>query len=373
MRYKTILSLTLLLMTAFFITSIILLINYLPAQAQTLFGPADTKLDFARQLVYSARLLIARDQILLSSYPVGQPQKLTIISGETANQVSQQLYQLGLIGSADGFNLYIKYSGLETRVRAGKYLVAAGKNVVQITRLICDLTPDRVKFVILPGMRVEEIAALLPTSGLNFDSQKLIETIRHPQPQILPDVLKTVTNLEGFLFPGEYEFSRNTSVDEIAKILLDRFVENINAEMMTGWQKNNLTLSQGVILASLIQREVVLPEEAPLISSVFINRLSAGMKLESDPTVQYAVGNSTNGWWKNPLSIKDLDYASDFNTYQISGLPPAAICNPDLNSLRASAFPARTVYYFFQARCDQSGKHNFFATYAEHLANLCIK
>jgi len=95
--------------------------------------------------------------------------------------------------------------------------------------------------------------------------------------------------------------------------------------------------------------------------------------LESDPTVQYALGyqNDVGTWWKSPLSGADLGAESPYNTYQIPGLPPTPMDNPDLLSLQAVAFPAETPYYFFRAACDGSGRHNFAITYEEHLNNGC--
>ncbi len=98
-------------------------------------------------------------------------------------------------------------------------------------------------------------------------------------------------------------------------------------------------------------------DEKPLIASVFYNRLNDGMRLESDPTVQYALGyqNDLGTWWKSPLSGADLGAESPYNTYQIPGLPPTPMDNPDLLSLQAVAFPAETPYYFFRAACDGPG------------------
>jgi UPF0755 protein len=97
------------------------------------------------------------------------------------------------------------------------------------------------------------------------------------------------------------------------------------------------------------------------------------MNLESDPTVQYALGyNLEQGtWWTNPLSGADLDFDSLYNTYQVPGFPPGPISNPSLNALRAVAFPAQTPYYYFRARCDNSGLHNFAETFEQHLNNGC--
>ena len=111
----------------------------------------------------------------------------------------------------------------------------------------------------------------------------------------------------------------------------------------------------------------------PLIASVFINRLNAGLKLDSDPTVQYALGYNSEdkSWWTNPLSLTDLKIDSPYNTYLYAGLPPGPIASPDLSALRAVAFPAQTPYYYFRAACDGSGKHEFSETFQEHLSKEC--
>ena len=110
-----------------------------------------------------------------------------------------------------------------------------------------------------------------------------------------------------------------------------------------------------------------------MIASVFTNRLRAGMRLDSDPTVQYALGYdpATGRWWKSPLSLDDLQVVSPYNTYQILGLPPGPIANPSLNALRAVAFPAETPYYYFRAACDGSGRHTFAETFEQHQDNAC--
>ena len=120
-----------------------------------------------------------------------------------------------------------------------------------------------------------------------------------------------------------------------------------------------------------MEREAIQDQEAPQIASVYLNRLKIGMKLDADPTVQYALGfNPVQAtWWTNPLSTTDV--ASPYNTYFNPGLPPSPISNPSLNSLQAVAFPADTPYYYFRARCDGSGLHAFAATFEEHVANEC--
>jgi UPF0755 protein len=117
----------------------------------------------------------------------------------------------------------------------------------------------------------------------------------------------------------------------------------------------------------------VIEGEMPQIASVFLNRLAIGMKLDADPTVQYAVGYdaASQSWWKTSLTAADLATDSVYNTYIYPGLPPTAIAAPSLAALDAVAFPSSTGYYYFQAACDGSGAHVFAVTYEEHLANNC--
>jgi UPF0755 protein len=139
-------------------------------------------------------------------------------------------------------------------------------------------------------------------------------------------------------------------------------------------QAKGMTIYQVITLASIVEREAVVSEERPLIASVYLNRVAAGMKLEADPTVQYAMGYqaATNQWWN--LNLTQDDYAavdSPYNTYLYAGLPPGPIANPGLASILAVIYPANSPYLFFRAKCDGSGQHNFAVTYEQHLSNAC--
>lgn len=134
-----------------------------------------------------------------------------------------------------------------------------------------------------------------------------------------------------------------------------------------------MSVYQAVTLASIVEREAVIPDERPLIASVFLNRLRKGMYLNADPTVQYALGYQKQGhtWWKRPLLLEDLDVDSPYNTYRHPGLPPGPICNPGLDSLKAVANPAHTDYYYFVANdVAGDGSHVFAKTLEEHQANI---
>jgi UPF0755 protein len=123
----------------------------------------------------------------------------------------------------------------------------------------------------------------------------------------------------------------------------------------------------------MIETEVVDKTEAARVAGVFYNRLTAGMPLQSDPTVQYAAASARGGpnWWNVDISKDDLLIKSPFNTYLVTGLPPSPICNPGLVALRAVAEPETHAFFYFRAACDHSGKHIFSKTYEEHLAASC--
>jgi UPF0755 protein len=303
--------------------------------------------------------------------PSGQKQSFTIEVGESADSVANHLQSVGLIRDAESFRSYLVYSGLDTTIQAGDYKLSTAMSAMDIARQLQDATPEDVTFVVLPGWRVEEIAASLPTSGLAITSEEFLSAAKTPPRDF--DFLSGAKTAEGFLYPDSYIFSRKISVDEVIRAMLRNFAAHLTPELKDGFQKQGLTVYQAVTLASMVEREAVQDEEQPQIASVYLNRLKIGMKLDADPTVQYAIGYNflQQTWWTNPLSLLDLQVNSVYNTYKYPGLPPTPIANPSLGALRAVAFPAETKYLFFRAKCDGSGLHVFAETFDEHLQNAC--
>jgi UPF0755 protein len=166
-------------------------------------------------------------------------------------------------------------------------------------------------------------------------------------------------NLEGFLFPKTYEVTSLTSARTVVNILLKQFhIETEHLEWSHA-QSLGVTPYQVIIISSLIEKEAKVSEDRPLIASVIYNRLKMKMKLGIDATVEYALGQ-----WKPVLTDKDLQVDSPYNTYRIAGLPPAPICNPGFESIRAALYPASTNYiYYILTGAD--GKHSFTADYQE--------
>jgi UPF0755 protein len=232
-------------------------------------------------------------------------------------------------------------------------------------------TLTEVTFTVLPGWRMEEIAAALPTSGLPITPEEFLAAASTPSS--FPDLIPAGASAEGFLYPDSYILPRTTTADQLISVLVQGFIAHLPGDYPAAFTAQGLTLYQAVTLASIIQREVLVNDEMPLIASVFYNRLAIGMKLQTDPTVQYALGfNVLQGtWWTTPLSASDLQFDSPYNTYLYPGLPPGPISNPGLAALAAVAYPAESPYYYFQAKCDGSGLHNFAETFEQHEQNYC--
>ena len=346
----------------------------IPARAAESFGPVSPRLEPFQRLYLAYMLLQDQPDLLEATDPFGQERLFTVDLGESVPSISRRLYTEGLIPNVEAFRNYLTYSGLDKTVQAGDYLLSPSMTPVQIANAMQDATPTVITYHVLAGWRMEEIAANLPFSGLEIDPQDFLKAASQPPSSSpLSQFLPASANLEGFLFPGSYQVRRGTSADDFVLMLLQSFDEQVNRELRQGFERQGLSLFQAVTLASIVERETVVDDEMPLIASVFYNRLAAGLKLDTDPSVQYAIGyNPTQKtWWTNPLSRSDLQINSPYNTYLYPGLPPGPIASPGLVALNAVAFPAQTPYYYFRAACDNSGRHNFSENYQEHLQNEC--
>jgi UPF0755 protein len=345
-------------------------LGYIPARASMLYGPPARALSISDRIEYSTKLLSHGSLLTKPFDPNGNEQSFRISQGEPIASIATRLAQDGIIADAQAFYDYVVYTGLDLTIQAGDYNLSPALSIVDISRKLQDSTPEDVTFVILPGWRMEEIAASLPTSGLDISPQAFISAAQTP-PQVLG--LSSPSTMEGFFFPDSYLLPRSTTVDQLLETIARNFAFHITDDMRAGFAAQGLDLHQAVTLASIVERESVHDEELSLIASVFINRLNAGMALGSDPTVQYSLGYDQPGntWWKNPLSLEDLKFDSPYNTYVYAGLPPGPIANPGLKALQAVAFPQTSPYYYFQAKCDNSGYHVFVVTFEEHLANQC--
>ncbi len=344
---------------------------YIPTRATQVYGPPASSLAFPQRLQYSAMLLWYDGLLTHPLNSQGTEQSFAVEVGESVDAIANHLEEVGLIRDAGAFRTYLIYSGLDTSIQAGDYQLSTAMSPIDIAYEMQDATPKQVTFVVLAGWRLEEIAASLPTSGLSIIPEDFLSAAKTTPKGY--DFLSGVDLVEGFLYPDAYIFPREISAYDMINEMVRNFSLHLTLDLRNAFEQQGLTVYQAVTLASMVQREAVHEDEQPLIASVYLNRLKIEMKLDADPTVQYAIGyNVLQGtWWTNPLSLLDLQLNSPYNTYIYTGLPPTPIANPGLSALRAVAFPAESNYYFFRAKCDGSGFHIFAETFEEHLANAC--
>lgn len=343
-----------------------------PWLAEQQFGAASSALTDGQRWSYSIELLMNKNALTSGGCSISNPIEFIIESGDSVNRISQNLQNSGVIQDASAFRSYLIYTGLDTLIRADTYRLDCALPAVEIASQIKNKYLENVVFSILPGWRAEEIAAALPSSGIEVSPQDFLAVVKDPKGLALPSFIQAGVSLEGFLFPGEYTLPRKISAQELTQTFVNRFVAEVSENTQSDIMAHGLSVYQGIILASIVQRETYDDAERDKIASVFYNRLGQGMNLETDPTVQYALGYSDQfGWWKSPLSLSDLQIDSPYNTYLMNGLPPTPIANPDLNAILAVANPAETEFLYFRAACDGSGSHVFARTFAEHVANEC--
>lgn len=364
-------SCTSLVLLILLILLIMVVIIYIPVLVEQSYGPASSALNLTDRYSYAISLLWSAGDLTSPVLPGGVEKIFVIESGESVSQISDHLESLGLIQNSRIFRIYLVWKGLDTSVQAGNYKLSPGMTGIEIALALQDATPTEISYNVWAGWRMEEIAASLPTSGLNITPEDFLTAAK--KPRVPMDFLPDNTSAEGFLFPGSYSLPRDTTADQLVSILLQNFSNNLSIELQEKIIRQGLDIYQAVTLASIVEKEAIVSDEQPIIASVFYNRLNTGMKLDSDPTVQYAAGYDfeKGNWWKNPLTLEDLAIDSPYNTYIYTNLPPSPISNPSLSALRAVANPAQTPYFYFRARCDGSGLHFFSETFEQHLQNAC--
>ncbi len=303
------------------------------------------------------------------------PVTFTIFPGETAAQIAQRLESEGLIRDASLFRALLRVRGVDTQLEAGDYKLRRNMTMTEIMDTLQHGKPPTVVLTIPEGWRAEQIAELLAENGVaNPDAfLRLVRTGAGFDYDFLADRPEGVTSLEGYLFPDTYEIATDATAADVIDRMLTTFGQRFTPEMREKARAQGLSIHEAVTLASIVEREAQVPEERALIAGVFHNRLQAGMHLNADPTVQYALGYQEDAgqWWKRPLYLEDLEVDSPYNTYTHVGLPPGPICNPGLAALQAVVEPAETDYFYFVANdVAGDGSHVFAKTLEEQNANI---
>ena len=321
----------------------------------------------------STRLVLNGQKLTDTNTVVEKDTQFLITSGETALDVAKRLVQAGLLNETNLLIDYWTYKGMDRLVQTGAYVINKGSSPIIIANKLVNQSPDLITVSFIPGWRKEEVVDMLQFTNL-VDGDFLINSWENTIfSTCLPEGFAGVRNAEGFLFADEYVLPRALNAENMLCEFVSGFGKNLPDDFIQRSEDSGLNGYEAVILASIIEKEAILPEEAARISGVFHNRLALDMRLQSDPTVQYALGwqEEMGTWWNNPLTAADLQIDSPYNTYLIEGLPPTPICSPGIGSLNAAISPENHDLLYFRAACDGSGEHIFSRTYEEHLAAAC--
>ncbi|TFH36290.1 MAG: endolytic transglycosylase MltG [Anaerolineales bacterium] len=343
----------------------------LPTVHESIGSPAPG-LSQPQEVALSIYLMINRTRL---DQPAGDPQMTWTVEvepGASAQNVIDQLTTIGLVKDPLLFRSYIRYLGYDRGIESGMYDLQGSMSIRELASALQKAHLDSLALTIPEGWRMEQIADRIRTLGIPVDASDFIESVASiPDGLTLSFEIPPQNSLEGFLFPDTYLVETSMTAEDLVRRMLSNFEQRVDDSLRQGFSNQGLSVFEAVILASIVEREAVIPEERPRIAAVFLNRLAIGMNLDADPTVQFAVASGNQGDWWPQISLEDLRIDSPFNTYQSPGLPPGPIASPGLDSLRAIAFPLSTTEYYFRALCDGSGRHVFAETFEEHQSNSC--
>jgi len=346
-----------------------------PAMAAKSFGPADRGLNPIMRARYAVALLQTKEELLTSTQWSQVPRKFSIQPDESVEAICWRLENEGFTSSGSLLCTYLIYSGLDRKIQSGTFTLRPELSSVDIAHTITDPEARDIAFYIYPGWRLEEIVESIDLCGFTFSGEEFLTYAYAPPEKVRTQLqLPEQASLEGYLYPDEYSLEPHIDLESTVEVFLSNFRVNMQSpDVLAGIAEQDLSFHEALTLASIIERETRADEEKATIASVFYNRLAEGMRLQTDPTVQYALGfdETEQTWWKTQLTEADLQVDSPYNTYLYAGLPPGPIANPGLASLEAVAFPVQTPYFYFRAKCDGSGTHVFSVTFDEHLNNAC--
>ena len=287
-----------------------------------------------------------------------------IARGETAGEIGKRLEQEGVIRSALAFDFVLYETERENALQSGTYTVSAALTPRELAKLFEKAPGEQIVLRIIDGWRLTEVAAAVNKAfpSISKEAFTAAAVVGDRRNTVLAGMDRAAP-LEGYLFPDTYFMRPDTTAPQIVDALLDNFERRAGATLRAASVDRGVAIYDIVKLASIVEREARDRNESATIAGVYTNRLKIGMKLDADPTIQYALGE-----WRE-LSLDDLKLASPYNTYLNAGLPPTPIADPGVAALEGAAKPADVPYFYFVAKNDGTGDHAFAVTFAEQEAN----
>lgn len=282
-----------------------------------------------------------------------------IAPGDSLAAIAESLTVNGIVRSPRSFEQLARIGRKHLEIKPGVYPLRPGTPIGKLLVELIRGRPDAVRTRVKAGVWLSELLPELSRS-LKIPVESLWAAARDTA--LRARVGTRAETLEGYLYPTVYYIPINSTALGVVRQMVDTF----EAHWAPAWDSRmdslGLTSAETVVLASIIEGEAPQDVDRPLVSSVYHNRLSRGLRLQADPTVVYAMKKRTR------LFNKDYGLESEYNTYQIGGLPHGPICQPSTASMIAALHPPATDYYYFVAA--EGGRHIFSKTYSQHLATI---
>ncbi len=293
--------------------------------------------------------------------PAGQddtPVVIAVASGQSFDEVTHELVRRHIVSSEQRFRFLARLRGEDKRLKAGEYALTSTMTPLQVLDTLVRNKVLLHRLTIPEGFSNAQIAAEITRLGL-ADAAEFVQLVNDPN--LAAGLGHRVDSLEGYLYPDTYYFPKGVTARKIIETMVRRF----DTQFPEAWRQRaaelKMSVHQVVTLASIIEKETGAPQERPLISSVFHNRMKKKMRLESDPTVIYGIKD-----FDGNLTRKHLITPAPHNTYLIAGLPPGPIANPGHAAIEAALFPAQSDFLYFVSK--QDGTHAFSKSYRAHRA-----
>jgi UPF0755 protein len=305
--------------------------------------------------------------LLMPVAPSGQTVVL-LRPGYSTRHIAAELKAAGVIRNQRAFILWHYYHRGRT-LKAGEYLFDKPANIIDIQKR---LRRGDVYFhtVVVPeGYTIFDVARAVEAAGLGSADDFL--KVARSETSLVADIDPQAHSLEGYLFPETYQFSRMMSMQEMAAAMIRQFrlvagQIGLTSSASPDAATPGYSVHEVVTMASIVERETAVPEERPMVASVYYNRLEKRIALDADPSIIYA--EQLAGTYQGALHHADMQFTSAYNTYRHAGLPPGPIANPGRSALEAAMHPAHSDYYYFVA--DAQGHHRFAHTMEEHNKNV---
>ncbi len=290
-------------------------------------------------------------------------QFVEIQRGAQANTIGQLLVDAGVVSGPLIFRLALWWSESEHRLQAGEYHFDRPLTSIEV---VDQLVRGQVyvRPITFPeGLTIREMAKVFEKEGLG-QAETFIRVSNHHE--LIAEFDNEASNLEGYLFPDTYALPRNVTAYDLVRLMVERFEQVFDENLREATAARGWTIREVITLASVIQKEVANPEDGPLVSAVYNNRLRIGMALQSDPTVIYAL--QSVGLYDGNLTRESLTFDSPYNTYRYTGFPPGPIAAPGRDLIEAALHPADVKHLYFVSRND--GSHAFANSLREHNRNV---